>query len=565
MAQKDAKIEALTEQVTHLTEQVTHLTEQVTHLTEQVTHLTEQVTHLAEQIDQLTRALLGRSSERFGGSLDEQQLGLFGTMLPEAPPAETAADAGQSKRKPRGTHPGRAAIPAHLPRRVEIIDPEGVEREITEQGGVAYPGHTILGTEVSERIVLIPRQLYVLETHRPRLLCDGTERIVVAALPDRVMSKSLADETLVADVIIKKFIEHMPLYRQAEAFRRDYDWEVSRATLGNWIERAATALRPLRDELRRQVLASGYIQMDESGILVLADPEANADGGKSAQPKPKSHKSKSGGPPGKDARRHQGYMWLARDPVSKMVLFEYSKGRGHSLPKELLKDYTGYLQVDGWGAYRTALAKLHPVAEGIAIGQTDEQPIKLVGCGTHVRRKFFDAQLSFARAAHEALEMFRRMYVVEAACRHMAPEARLAYRLEHLAPVMTEFGAWIEQYRHQVKPKTGLGKAVTYALNQWPLMQAVLKDGRVELDNNGIENEVRRLALGRNNYMFAGSHGGAQNIAVLYSLLATCKACGVNERDWLNDVLKRLMSHPIKRIGELLPNQWKAVGQDGVA
>ena len=490
--------------------------------------LAEQVTHLVEQIDKLTRALLGRSSERFSAaSIDEHQLGLFGTMLPEAPPAETDAAAGQSKRKPRRNHPGRAAIPAHLPRRVEIVDPEGVAREITAQGGVVYPGHTILGTEVSERIVLIPRQLYVLETHRPRLLRDGTEQIVVATLPDRVMSKSLADETLVADVIIEKFVEHMPLYRQAEAFRRDYDWEVSRATLGNWIERAATALRPLHGELRRQVLASGYIQMDESGILVLADPEANADGGKSAQPKPKSHRSKSG-PPGKDARRHQGYMWLARDPVNKMVLFEYSKGRGHSLPKELLEDYTGYLQVDGWGAYRTALAKLHPVAEGVAIGQTEEQPIQLVGCGIHVRRKFFDAQLSFAQAAHEALEMFRRMYVVEAVCRHMTPAARQAYRLVHLAPVMAEFGAWIEQYRHQVKPKTGLGKAVTYALNQWPLMQAVLKDGRVELDNNGIENEVRRLALGRNNYLFAGSHGGAQNIAVLYSLLATCKACGVN-------------------------------------
>ncbi len=396
--------------------------------------------------------------------------------------------------------------------------------------------------------MLIPRQLYVLETHRPRLLHDGTERIVVAALPDRVMSKSLADETLVADVIISDEMGRRGPALEPESTCRctarprpsggtttgrcrapRYDTMGQGPRCGVWIERAATALRPLRDELRRQVLASGYIQMDESGILVLADPEANADGGKSAQPKPKSHKSKSSGPPGKDARRHQGYMWLARDPVSKLVLFEYSKGRGHSLPKELLKNYTGYLQVDGWGAYRTALAKLHPVAEGIAIGQTEEQPIKLVGCGTHVRRKFFDAQLSFARAAHEALEMFRRMYVVEAACRHMAPEARLAYRLEHLAPVMTEFGAWIEQYRHQVKPKTGLGKAVTYALNQWPLMQAVLKDGRVELDNNGIENEVRRLALGRNNYMFAGSHGGAQNIAVLYSLLATCKACGVDE------------------------------------
>ncbi len=533
----------------------------------EIAALTERLDALAEQLSKLTRALFGRSTEQRSGAvnLDEQQLGLFGTMLPESPADVEDKVVRSPKSTARAPHPGRAAIPAHLPRRVEVIDPEGVERQITEQGGITYPGHAILGTEVSKRIVLLPQQLYVLETHRPKLLRDCTDVIAVAELPDRVMAKSVADETLVADLIIKKFVEHLPLYRQAEAFRRDYAWEVSRATLGNWIERAATALRPLRDELRRQVLASGYIQMDESGILVLADPEANADGGKSTQPKPKSHKSKSGGPPGKDARRHQGYMWLARDPVSKMVSFEYSKGRGHSLPKELLEDYTGYLQVDGWGAYRTALAKLHPVAEGVAIGQTEEQPIQLVGCGIHVRRKFFDAQLSFARAAHEALEMFRRMYVVEAACRHMTPAARLAYRLEHLAPVMTEFGAWIEQYRHRVKPKTGLGKAVTYALNQWPLMQAVLKDGRVELDNNGIENEVRRLALGRNNYMFAGSHGGAQNIAVLYSLLATCKACGVNERDWLNDVLKRLMSHPIKRIAELLPNQWKPLGQNGVA
>ena len=235
--------------------------------------------------------------------------------------------------------------------------------------------------------------------------------------------------------------------------------------------------------------------MDETGLLVLAAPEANAEGGKSTQPKPKSHKLPKG-PPGKTARRHQGYMWLARDPVSGLVLFEYHKGRSHALPKQLLVHFEGYLQVDGWGAYRTALAKLTLVPAGHLVGQYDGAPIRLVCCIAHVRRKFFDALDSHPKEAKAALLQIQAMYAIEDQAKDFTPEQRLAHRQQHLAPLFEQFNQWLAALSVQVIPKQALAKAVQYATNQWPLTASMLKDGRIRLDNNGIENKVRDQAMG---------------------------------------------------------------------
>lgn len=430
-----------------------------------------------------------------------------------------------------------------MPRRIELLLPEGLKAEIREDDTYDVPGYQIIGIEVSERIEFIPGSITVVETRRPKLVklppskeekstaglsnikpaSSTSKSVLIAPLPARLLAKSIADETFETELVVRKFCEHIPQYRQAQGFKRDYNWVVALSTLCYIVDCVAVALRPVHDELRRQVFSANYIQMDETGLLVLARPGPNAEGGKSKQPKPKSHKTPKG-PPGKDARRHQGYMWLARDPATGLVLFEYHQGRSHVLPKQLLAEYKGYLQVDGWGAYRTALSKLTVVPKGEKVGQYDGAPILLICCVAHIRRYFFDALDSAPTEAKAALLQIQAMYAVEAEAKDFSADERLAYRKVHLAPLLEAFSEWLEQISIKVIPKASLARAIKYAVNQWPLAAPMLENGNIMLDNNLVENEVRSQALGRKNYLFAGSHGSAHNIAGLYSLMATCKS-----------------------------------------
>ena len=526
---------------------------------QQLAEKDDQIADLKHQVELLTRAILGQKSERFAtaDNASVAQVGLFGTVEAELP--TTVAEVPAHKRTSRkGKHPGRHEIADHLPRRTELLLPPGIDGNVLDDGSIEVSGYKVIGTEVTERIEFIPGSITVVETRRPKLVkiegpSEETSAVMVAPLPPRLLSKCMADETLVVELIIRKFCEHMPLYRQAQAFKRDYDWVVPRSTLGNWVDRVAVALRPLHDEIRRQIFDGDYIQMDETGLLVLAPPGPNAEGSKSKQPKPKSQKLRKKLSV-KESRRHQGQMWLARDPVSGLVLFEYDKARSHALPKKLLAEYKGYLQVDGWGAYRTALSKLTVVPKGEAVGQYTDAPIKLVFCLAHVRRKFFDALIAHATVAKDALVQIQQMYKVEAEAAEFTPTARLAHRQTHLKPLFEKFSEWLEGYRNKVIPKGGLSRAIKYSLNQWPLSAPILEDGRILLDNNGIENEVRGQALGRKNYLFAGSHRAAQNIAVLYSLLTSCKVNGVNPRVWLVKTIARLAVEKVEQPEKWLPN-----------
>lgn len=519
-----------------------------------VAELTEQLRGTNARLDQRLRALLGQKSERSLTSqleaLNQGQLGLFDPPAASTNAAETLSetDVAAHTRKSGTNHPDRKPLPDHLNRRIELIEPEGIQSVLVADGQYTYPGYDILGTEVSERLMVVPAELYVLETHRVKLLDHHTRTILIGEAPDRVLAKSQADESLGVDLIVKKYVDHLPLYRQAEGLKRDYGVDLPRTTLGSWVDRIATSLKPLHSALRRQVLSTDYIQMDESGILVLATPPAD-DAQK--QPKGKSKKLSRRRHNNQPPRRHRGWMWLARDPVNEAVLFEYHPGRGHELPLELLENYQGYLQVDGYGAYLTALRKLD--ALDAAVGGPSPGRIRIVPCLSHIRRKFFEAKSSHLREAEYALKSFRAMYRVEKAARELAAGERLAYRHEHLKPLLNAFGDWLEGYRERVLAKGLFATAINYGLGQWPLMSAVLEDGRIELDNNGIKNQVRPLALGRKNYLFCGSHRSAENAAVLYSLLATSKARKVNPRDWLQTTLDRILSHPINRIEELLP------------
>ncbi len=256
-------------------------------------------------------------------------------------------------------------------------------------------------------------------------------------------------------------------------------------------------------------------------------------------------------------------MWLLRDPASGAVAFRYDRGRSASLPTAVLAGFAGTLQTDGYAAYATALKAL--AETGAAIER--------IGCLAHVRRKFSEAIDSDPRAV-EAIAILRHIHALEDTWRDRPPDDRLAERRARLTGVFEAFTDWLEVWRERTIPKTPFGRAIGYALRQWPTLAAVLADGRLELDDNGIESCVRPLALGRHDEMgrrgpaseslFAGNHGAAQDTAVLYSLLLSCKAAGVNPRAWLNDTLDRLLEQPVNRIAELLPHAYARARADVV-
>ncbi len=491
-----------------------------------IAQLEAQIQALEQANEALLRQLHARRSERFIPAGDEQ-LNLFSEVDEqidiEEPAKSTEPEAVVTR------HPGRNPLPAHFPLEVEVVAPgqTDAERGEYDEAKLEREGHVLIGYETSERVEYRPAQYVRILQKRPTYRCLATGEVSCAHARDRVLARSIADETLAADVILKKFLDHQPLYRQAEALKRDYDWALSPATMGKWVERVAATLKPLYNALVDRIMATDYVQMDESGIRVLSADKPRAS--------------------------HQGWMWLVRDPTTEAVAFRYDKSRGSKLPASVLADFSGVLQTDGWGPYKTALAGLR--AKGADIRQ--------IGCLAHIRRKLFEATGSDP-SAKQALGIIQRIYALEARWRGLPPDQRLAERKAQLTPVFAELTAWLAKDQHAPIPKTPLGKAIGYARHQWPSLSVVLEDGRVELDNNGIENQVRPLALGRKNYLFAGNHGAAENIAVLYSLLLSCKAAGVNPRAWLNDTLARILPHPVNRVAELLPSNFSPELRDGV-
>jgi hypothetical protein len=242
----------------------------------------------------------------------------------------------------------------------------------------------------------------------------------------------------------------------------------------------------------------------------------------------------------KKGKTHRGYMWVYHDPLGKLVYFKYSKGRGRADPAEVMANYQGYLQCDGY-----------PVYDGIGL----KEGITLVGCLAHARRKFYDAQQSDATRSQFALLKLQNVYCLdkEIKAEEKDPANRAERRNAEVKPILLEIKDWIKAESHKIIPKSPIGKAMTYFQNQWPKLEAIFLDGRLRLDNNLIENSIRPPALGRKNYMFAGSHTGAERNAMMYSFMGSCKMQSINPREWLEDTLKRMPTQPKDKLLELLP------------
>jgi transposase len=479
----------------------------------------ERLRHLLRQ---LQRAQFGKRSEK----LDAEQLALALEDIEQAIAASEAEDdkkdeAGARKRA-ENRHSNRGALPAHLPRIHVTIEPDD-----TDCPCCRAPMH-VMGEESSERLDVIPAQFRVLVTHRPKYACRACEeKIVQAPASERLIKGGLPTEAMVAYVLTAKYAWHLPLYRQAQMLAAQ-GLDIKRSVLAFWVGYAAAELRPIYLRLRELILASGKIAVDETVAPVL-DPGRG--------------------------RTKQGYFWaIARDdrPFGgadpPAIAYSYAPGRGAVHALKLLDGYRGIVQCDGYAAYK-AIADATP-----------PETISLAFCFAHLRRKFFDiAKGGNAPIAQEALHRIAMLYAIEKTIRGRSASERLAARQERSRPLVLQLRAWLEQQLVRLSGKAPTAEAIRYAFNHWDGLTLFLKDGRVELDTNIVERGIRPIVLNRKNALFAGHDQGAENWALIASLVETCKLNGVDPQAYFSDVLEKLVNlWPASRLDDLTPWAWAA-------
>ena len=475
----------------------------------------DRITRLEKLVADFKRALFGAKSEKAHPEQYELALEDIETALAAVHAEDEAID--PPKTGPKKRKANRGSLPKHLPRIEEVVEPEdttctcGCERHV-------------IGEDVSERLDIIPAQFRVIVTRRPRYACRSCEGgILQAPAKPRLIEGGMPTEATVASVIINKYADHLPLYRQAQIYARQ-GVDIDRSTLAAWVGKAAFELKPVYGCLLANLKQSTKLFMDETTAPVL-DPGRG--------------------------KVKKGYFWaLARDDrpwngdASPGVAFTYAPGRAGKYAVDILQGFEGVLQVDGYTGYNRVL---DPKTNG---------DIKLAYCWAHARRKLFDlAQSSAAPIATKGLKQITAFYRIEGQIRGMSADKRLAVRTEKTAPKIADFKRWLDQARSQVSAKSPTGEALKYIAKYWAGLIMFLTDGRVEMDNNTVE---RTIALSRKNALFAGHEAGAQNWAILASLIETCKLNGIEPHAWLTDTLTAIVNgHKQSDIGALLPWNYK--------
>jgi transposase len=367
------------------------------------------------------------------------------------------------------------------------------------------------GEDVTEEVDVVPTKVFVREHVRPKYSCASCqEGVVQAPLPPRPIEKGRPGPGLLAQVIVSKYVDHLPLARQSRMFAR-YGLPFARSTLCDWVGACVEELEPVYRELRRAVLLSRVIQADETPIVVLEE-----------------HNEK---------RRRQSWLWVYRGLGGETV-FDFRPTRARDGPRAFLAGFEGFLQHDAYQGY----------------GGLGPQ-ITAVGCWAHARRHFFDARASAEPEAKEALGLIARLYAVERDAQDLAPAARCALRRERARPVLAIVRDRLDAWEQTALPKSDFGKAVAYARSQWPTLVRYVDDGDLAIDNNAVERAIRGVAVGRKNWLFAGSYQGGHRAAVLYTLVESCKAAGVEPFAYFADVLARTTTATAR---ELTPRAWKA-------
>jgi transposase len=469
----------------------------------------ERIAEDKELIAQLQRMLFGRKSERFEVETQQPPLPFEPGEEVVEKQAEQLTERISYVRAKQSTHPGRLPLPDHLPVEEVEIYPEG-----------DLSGMVCIGKEITEELDCVPARFFIRRYIRYKYAPKDQGQqagILMADLPERVIEKGIAGSGLLASILVDKYVDHLPLYRQQQRFTRN-KIPIAASTLEGWVKQGLDRLEPLYEHLVEDTKIQGYLQVDETPIRVLDSDKPGAS--------------------------HRGFYWVYHNPINKTVLFDYHPSRGMSSPSRMLTGFKGYLQTDGYGVYSKLASQLE---------------VTHVACWAHARREFERAQENDPTRSGIALGMIQQLYGIEAQGREggLNAEQRKELRLEKSFPILNELGKWISQEFKYSLPKSQLGKALHYTIQRWGALHAYLQDGHLEIDNNLVENAIRPVALGRKNYLFAGSHAAAQRAAMLYSFLAICKKHEVDPFAWLKYTLEHIMTIPYKDIPNLYPHNFK--------
>ncbi|MDQ3395272.1 MAG: IS66 family transposase [Bacteroidota bacterium] len=495
---------------------------------QELTQQYEQKLHLALlEANALRARLFGIKADSRVKRANEDQLEIFylGASLEAIQASEVQAkteakeeakkqEASAEKRKRAPRTASRMVLPENLEREEVIIDPEG---DLTN--------YKVIGEEVTEVLVIVPASFKVKRIIRRKWALKDSGQlekgVLVAPIPSRTVKRGLFDESVIAHLLVSKYIDHLPLYRQKKIFERE-GMKIPPSTLVDNTAAGCQVLKPIYNALKREVLANLYLQGDETTIKVLQSEKKGA--------------------------CHLGYYWAYHAPADGLVFFDYQQGRGQEGPGRLLKDFKGVFQSDGYSVYR-ALFK-------------NSKKVNQLYCMAHIRRKFDEAVCYDKERATYAVRQINLVYEIEREIREASPQLSetdiVKIRMEKVAPILRELKSWMLAEYPGVLPSSPVGKAIAYALPLWDNMHYYTLHGHLQIDNNAIENAIRPIALGRKNYLFAGTHESAQNAAMVYSLFATCKKHDVNPQEWLSNVLQKLNDTNYQgKFSDLLPHRWK--------
>lgn len=470
---------------------------------------------LTFELARLRRVQFAARSER----MDPEQRALFDeTMAADLAAVEAKLDElrsppAQPESPAARQAPKRRPLPPELPRVTTEHEPtcSGCER----CGGALVK----IGEHVRERLACKPIEFFVRREVFPQYACRPCERIVAAPVPAAILDRSQAAPSLLAQVTVAKYLDHLPLYRQEGIYARS-GVDLSRTTMAEWIGAVGVALQPLVDAMRRELLTCPVLHADETPVAQL-DPGAG--------------------------RTKRAYLFAYRTAVAQpIIVFDYCGSRSGEHARRFLGDWQGALMVDDYAGYKASFA--------------DRRLLEL-GCWAHARRKFVELhKASGSQIAAEAVRRIAELYRIEREAAELDADARHALRQQHAVPILQSLHDWLRELHPKALGSSGTAKAIDYCLRRWPALVRYVDDGRYPIDNNPIENAIRPVALGRKNWLFAGSEAAGRRAAAIMSLLATAKANGHEPHAWLSDVLERLPTTLDRNIGTLLPHRWINAG-----